>query len=439
MNSCFGMEAAVVIIRRAKRGEVREYLRRTGMKWRRIAVILTVWMILGGIKMQADADYRIFVASDPHYIAASLTDGGEYYQKVLDSGDSKFMPYSEEIMDAFLAEVLKAQPDALLLTGDLTFNGAVISHEALTEELRTVESGGVPVLVLTGNHDVYNINAARYHGTEFTRVPFATTELFSELYAGFGLNEALSADTDSLSYIYPLNASTRILMLDFNTLHDYCGVSETTLGWIEQQLREAEEAGAEVLAAGHQNLFQHTVFYDGYVIERTERLSNLLEKYGVSLFLSGHLHVQHIRKENGLTEIASSALCSYPCQYGILENTGGTFSYETRRLDMKTWAEANGRKEPVFQHFPEAAADYMTAHFRAAPASVADSAERDAMTAYLQQLNLAYFAGDLRNVRMLDPDGSMAQRWMEEKDLTALYVSSVLKETGKDFTHWKSE
>lgn len=409
------------------------------MKRLRLAVILSVWIIIWGMKIQAAADYRVFIASDPHYIAASLTDGGEYYQKVLDSGDSKFMPYSEEIMDAFLAAVLEAQPDALLLTGDLTYNGAVISHEALAEKLRPIEAAGIPVLVLTGNHDVFNINAARYHGAEFTRVPFATTELFSGIYDDFGLSEALSTDTDSLSYMYPLNAETRVLMLDFNTLHDYCGVSETTRSWIEQQLRDAKEAGAEVLAAGHQNLFQHTVFHDGYVIEEAKPIADLLRRYSVSLFLSGHLHVQHFREENGLTEITGSALCSYPCQYGILENTGGVFSYETRRLDMKKWAEENNREEPVFQHFTEAAADYMTAHFKAVPAEVTDRAELEAMTAYLQQLNLAYFAGDLRSVQSLDPDGSLAQRWLEEKNLTALYVSSILKDAGSDFTHWKSQ
>ena len=358
------------------------------MKRLRLAVILSVWIIIWGMKIQAAADYRVFIASDPHYIAASLTDGGEYYQKVLDSGDSKFMPYSEEIMDAFLAAVLEAQPDA-------------------------IEAAGIPVLVLTGNHDVFNINAARYHGAEFTWVPFATTELFSGIYDDFGLSEALSTDTDSLSYMYPLNAETRVLMLDFNTLHDYCGVSETTRSWIEQQLRDAKEAGAEVLAAGHQNLFQHTVFHDGYVIEGAKPIADLLRRYSVSLFLSGHLHVQHFREENGLTEITGSALCSYPCQYGILENTGGVFSYETRRLDMKKWAEENNREEPVFQHFTEAAADYMTAHFKAVPAEVTDRAELEAMTAYLQQLNLAYFAGDLRSVQSLDPDGSLAQRWLE--------------------------
>ncbi|MCR5090237.1 MAG: metallophosphoesterase, partial [Oscillospiraceae bacterium] len=110
------------------------------------------------------ADYQVIVASDLHYIAPELTDGGRYYQRVLENGDSKFMPYIQEITDSFFAEVIDTSPDALLLTGDLTFNGAILSHEALIEKLAAVEDAGVPVFVLTGNHDVYNSNAARYQG-----------------------------------------------------------------------------------------------------------------------------------------------------------------------------------------------------------------------------------------------------------------------------------
>ena len=118
----------------------------------------------------AQADFTLIVASDLHYIAPSLTDGGACYQRVLQAGDSKFMPQIEAITDAFLDEVLEASPDALVLTGDLTFNGALQSHEALIEKLRRLETAGIPVLVLTGNHDLYNTNAAAFHGDDFTPV-----------------------------------------------------------------------------------------------------------------------------------------------------------------------------------------------------------------------------------------------------------------------------
>ena len=281
---------------------------------------MTLALLLGALSASASADYRITVASDPHFISPALTDGGPGYQRVLAAGDSKFMPWSEEILNAFIEEQLTAEkaPDAVLLTGDLSFNGAVMSHEALASKLRPLQEAGIP-------------------------------ELFREIYGEFGFDAALSTAPDSLSYVFELDDGLRFLMLDFNTLDHFCGISDDTLAWAEDQLRAAKEAGAQVIAAGHQNLYRHSLFQDGYVISESDRLAELLRTYGVRVFLSGHLHIQHIRTEHNLIEIAGSALCSWPCQYGILSCTDGTWSYQTRRLDMAAWAERNGRTEPVFR------------------------------------------------------------------------------------------
>ena len=409
-----------------------------------LAVCLGLALLLALCPLFANAEaanaphYRVMVASDLHYIAPTLTDGGACYQQVLNSGDSKFMPYSEEITDAFFEDVLAEKPEALILTGDLSFNGAIESHEALIEKLRSVEAAGIPVLVTTGNHDVYNSNAARYRGDSFSRVPPTDTERFAVLYADFGLSEALAVDSDSLSYVYPLNESTWVLVLDLNTAHDFCSLSADSLRWAEAQLKAAQKAGVHVLAAGHQNLFQHSIFRAGYVFGRSEQLAALFRKYAVPLYLSGHLHIQHIQTEDGLTEICSSALCSYPCQYGLLTAGDGATHYETRQLDMEAWAERNGREEAVFQDFQAAAGRYMDAHF-STDGSIPDYAtaeEFDVMSTYLKALNRAYFAGDLREIQALDPNGTIGALWDRGGDLTALYVRSVLKELGQTHTRW---
>ena len=383
--------------------------------------------------------FRAVIASDLHYIAPELTDGGPGYQQILKNGDSKFMPYVEEITDAFLDEVLADPPDVVLLTGDLTFNGAEISHRRLAGKLQRLEDAGIPVLVLPGNHDVYNENAALYRGGSFERVPFASGESFAEIYRDFGPGEALSADSDSLSYVWQLNEQVWIMMLDENTAHDFCGLSDRTFGWIEAQLQKAREEGRFVLVAGHQNVFQHSIFRGGYVIQGAQRLQELLRRYGVPLCLSGHLHTQHVLSEDGLTEIATSALCSYPCQYAVLTAEDGRLRYGTRRLDLAAWAERNGRPDAVFQDFAGAAGTYMDAHFT--PAGMAplvdDSVLWAEMLDYLQALNRAYFSGDLREIAALDPDGRLARLWAEENGMTAWYLRSVLDEEGNDHTVWQ--
>ena len=383
--------------------------------------------------------FRAVIASDLHYIAPELTDGGPGYQQILKNGDSKFMPYVEEITDAFLDEVLADPPDLVLLTGDLTFNGAEISHRRLAGKLQRLEDAGIPVLVLPGNHDVYNENAALYRGGSFERVPFASGESFAEIYRDFGPGEALSADSDSLSYVWQLNEQVWIMMLDENTAHDFCGLSDRSFQWIEAQLQKAREEGRFVLVAGHQNVFQHSIFRGGYVIQEAQRLQELLRRYGVPLCLSGHLHTQHVQSEDGLTEIATSALCSYPCQYAVLTAEDGRLRYGTRRLDLAAWAERNGRPDAVFQDFAGAAGVYMDAHFT--PAGMAPLVDDPVlwaeMLAYLQALNRAYFSGDLREIAALDPDGRLAGLWAEENGMTAWYLRSVLDEEGNDHTVWQ--
>ena len=387
----------------------------------------------------SSSGFRAVIASDLHYIAPELTDGGPGYQQALKNGDSKFMPYVEEITDAFLDEVLADPPDVVLLTGDLTFNGAEISHRRLAGKLQRLEDAGIPVLVLPGNHDVYNENAALYRGGSFERVPFASGESFAGIYRDFGPGEALSADSDSLSYVWQLNEQVWIMMLDENTAHDFCGLSDRTFGWIEAQLQKAREEGRFVLVAGHQNVFQHSIFRGGYVIQGAQRLQELLRRYGVPLCLSGHLHTQHVLSEDGLTEIATSALCSYPCQYAVLTAEDGRLRYGTRRLDLAAWAERNGRPDAVFQDFAGAAGVYMDAHFT--PAGMAPLVDDPVlwaeMLAYLQALNRAYFSGDLREIAALDPDGRLAGLWAEENGMTAWYLRSVLDEEGNDHTVWQ--
>lgn len=387
---------------------------------------------------------HVIVATDLHYISPEICDFGSYFTRMMDSADSKLTHYCEELTEAFLDEVIADKPAALLLTGDLSFNGARESHGALAEKLRRVEAVGVPVLVLTGNHDVYNRNAARFEGDSFTRLTPCTSDDFRAVYRDFGLGEALSVDTDSLSYLYPLNDSVWVLMMDFNTAHDFCGVSEETLRWTEEQLARAEREGKTLLAAGHQNLFAHSAFVSGYVIDGADTLAALLRTHGVPLFLSGHLHIQHWRTEEGLTEIATSALSVYPCQYGVLNVGEKSLRYETRRVDVPSWAAAQGMNDPVLLDFSAYAAQVMDVHTGRETEGELKALgfteqERAEMIAYARELNKAYFSGDLRMADTWDPDGHIAALWAASGTLRDYYMRSVIPDYGLDYTHWEWE
>lgn len=55
--------------------------------------------------------------------------GGPRFQEMVEYGDGKVVTYIDQITDAFLDEVVKLRPDALVLSGDLTLNGEKASHK----------------------------------------------------------------------------------------------------------------------------------------------------------------------------------------------------------------------------------------------------------------------------------------------------------------------
>ena len=161
----------------------------------------------------------------------------------MEYGDGKITNYIWEITDAFVAEVLDERPDGVILSGDLSYNGEKASHLELAEKLGRIKDAGIPVLVIPGNHDINNNSAARIE--EEQRLPAEKTspEDFETIYRAFGYEDAVSRDPNSLSYMYQINDSTRILMLDTCQYHGGAqvgGMIDTdTYEWIDNELEKA--------------------------------------------------------------------------------------------------------------------------------------------------------------------------------------------------------
>ena len=91
--------------------------------------------------------------TDPHYLSSELTDGGASFLKTVQNGDSKLPQYSDLYMSAFTDAVLDAEPDLVILSGDLTYNGERPSHEGIRAYCRQIEEAGIPVLSLETDYE----------------------------------------------------------------------------------------------------------------------------------------------------------------------------------------------------------------------------------------------------------------------------------------------
>ncbi len=395
-----------------------------------VLILAAAWYLRSlkkGAKESAAPRFDAVVASDIHFISPDINDKGEMFQRLLSGRDAKTSLYCEELTDSFLNEVIERKPEVLILTGDLAFNGALQSHKDLAGRLKKVEDAGITVLVLPGNHDVYCGNAAIFHGDSYDLTESATSESFKEIYADFGYNEALSVDEMSASYMYDLNETTRVLMLDANTAEHPCEIAPSTLKWMKRQLKRAKNDGKYILAGIHQNLLVHNeMFVNGYVISNSDEVAAQLRKYGVKLTLTGHMHNQNFVTLDGISDLASSALSVYPCQYGILKAEGTTIEYETAEVNVKG-------VDFDFKEFASRCMDRMSNPQR--ERFIEDGMDEETMEPLLKlfgDVNRMYFSGDMTHFDDLLNTDIMSE-YLSVEGNHNMYIDLIAKESGKDF------
>lgn len=346
---------------------------------------------------KAGEPLTLMVATDLHFLSPSLTDGGPFFMQAVERGDGKLVEYMDQVTDALADRALELKPDALILTGDLTLNGERESLADLAEKLRQVQAGGVPVLLLPGNHDIGSLFACRYEGD----TAYLTTNIsqadFRELCGEFGPDRALAAEEGSFSYVYEAAEDLRLLFLDANTAGSGGKLLPETLRWAEEQLKAAKEAGAQVITVTHQNMLpQSSALNLGYVIGNWREALAILREGGVKTNLSGHSHFLHRAEEEGFTDYCTEALSVTPLRYALLELNGEReVSYRTESLPLL--------QREAAERFDACSRLKLEATIAALEAPEEQAAE---MLDYAVELNRAYFTGEL------DPAAARADpRW----------------------------
>lgn len=405
--------------------------------------LLVISMLLSLIAMPAvslgeNAAHIFITATDLHYLSPALTDNGPYFTRMIESGDGKVMRYCDALTDAFIDEVIARQPGCLILSGDLTFNGARRSHEDLAAKLFRIREAGIPVLAMPGNHDMNMRISAAFSGESYAIVPSVTAAEFAEIYHDFGFADAISRDTHSLSYIAEPVPGVCVVMLDTNTPGAPCSVAAPTFAWLDAQLTRLHASGKKIIAVSHQNLFAHSdLLSKGYVIENAQRLLALYIRCGVAINLSGHMHLQHTKRSlSGFPEAATSSLSVSPCQYGVLELSGDQGTYHTESVDVSAWARRTGQTDENLLDFAAYAYRFFTGRSReqiTAALSAYGAEDAAAMADFSIRLNYAYFSGRLDTFQR---DARIEALWAQEnKSFWGLYVASMLRDADTGVCH----
>ena len=213
------------------------------------------------------------------------------------------------VLEVVLEHLSQLELDFLLLPGDLTQHGEPENHTWLATRLAQLP---YPVYVIPGNHDVPVLVTDNYS------ISFVD---FPRYYHKFGYQE-----TEQLYYTCEVLPGVRLIALNSNQF-DQSGKQIGALDaaqqlWLQQVLASAGEE--LILVMIHHNVIEHLpgqtrhVMGRRYMLRNAPALLEILDHAGVQLIFTGHLHVQDIAYHQGIYEITTGSLVSYPHPFRML-------------------------------------------------------------------------------------------------------------------------
>ena len=280
---------------------------------------------------------RIVVISDTHLLSPDLVTAGSAIDKA-DAGDSKMMKMSDDIMSAITDSIIGLDPQVVLITGDLTYNGERASHERMAHYLERMAQHGIRPLVIPGNHDCNNPYAKRFDGDHTAPAATVTRDEFARIYRNYGYGKGVKRDPASLSYCCEPIDGIVIIGIDSNmdenntltcrgdqtdTYYNGGRVKPETLQWVTEQARKACSKGKRVIAMMHHHLVPHfdqeERFLANYIVSDHNNIARQLMQAGIHTLFTGHLHVTDAatlyyneERTDSIVEIATGSAICYP-------------------------------------------------------------------------------------------------------------------------------
>ena len=352
---------------------------------------------------------KFVVISDIHLYDPSLGTEGKAFEEYL-ADDRKLLRESVEIMGATVDAIRNEQASFVLLPGDLTKDGELVSHELAARYLSDIEASGKKVYVVPGNHDINNGYAFKFVGDSIERVPSVTSEEFAQIYSQFGYEESLYRDSASLSYVAEPVLGLWLLALDSCRYTENMEGEEPitdgrfnaeTLEWIEDMLCRAMRGNKAVIVMLHHGIVEHYTGqeknYGEYIIDDFPAISKLLAMYNAALVFTGHHHAQDITLERYskalkfVYDIETGSLVTYPNPYRVVS------------IDMAQKVSIRSERIKSIKSHPSDFPDYAMRYLRDGIEGIATKAimgygvkqeEAESLAKQVAMAFVAHYAGD---------------------------------------------
>ncbi len=264
-------------------------------------------------------------------------DKGTDFMNVL-STDNVIEEFCKPIMDQAFNQILEEKPDLLFITGELSYMGEKISHEAVAAILKNISAQGIKIFVIPGNADINNPAAKAYNGFGSSPTATVTEEEFEGIYADFGFKDAFSRDPNSMSYLTQAYNNLWILGIDARIypIINYGLIKPETMEWIKNWLEIANKKNITVLALCHHEVmepFAETAIWGpAYVIKNHETVEKELTDAGLRVIFGAYPNdiTMNSREGNVLYDICSVYLPSPAHSYRMITMDPNYLHIETR-------------------------------------------------------------------------------------------------------------
>lgn len=342
-----------------------------------------------------DKNTSFWVISDTHLIADSLHDDGQAFSQMQKTSQGKDLYYQETALSAFVRMAEEKKPAAIIVTGDVTFNGERVSAERFAEIFKPLTK--TKLLVLPGNHDIYDGWAREFHGKKQYYAGQISPRMWRNIFRT-SYETAVSVDNSSLAYSVQLNPDYLLILADSNDYgKEESSIAPATAGflgkeqrkWIKEQLQYASQNNLRVIFCMHHNLYAHNPAVNkGYVVDDYRELRKLLAQYNVKLVFSGHIHAQNIMSPQNscpATEVVTASFCSNDQGYGVVKVSPKEISYTCHHFKMKDYLTDKEKQNWTLTHFH----DYL------------ENIQLGTISAELMQEDLYRNHDDLKSVRQM--------------------------------------
>jgi hypothetical protein len=354
---------------------------------------------------------KIAVLSDLHFMDPSLlkSDGTAFQMYLMQ--DPKLLAESGAILKELLLKLLIEKPDLVLISGDLTKDGELVSHKALIKQLRILGLNHIKVLVIPGNHDINNPDAKIFDGDNTTPVTSITANDFKSLYADYGYKQAIAKDPNSLSYVSEPIKGIRILALDANEYYNSTStynvvagtIKDATMLWAKAQLAIAKTKGITVIGMMHHGLVEHfggeSYLFPDYLIDNWGSQADTLIKAGLKVMFTGHFHandaVQRSFGNSSIVDVETGSPVIYHSPYRIINMINNKLYINTKHIERIFYPPLKGvffldyEKAFSLNGF-EIQAKYM---LKSPPFEIAEPIASQVAPIFAEAM-LAHFAGD---------------------------------------------